>query len=444
MTQTPPLQALHERPVELLRTLLRYDTTNPPGNESECIEFVRRLLEAAGCDTESYARDPGRPNLISRLEGAGDAPPLLLYGHVDVVTTEGQAWSVPPFEARIQDGFVWGRGALDMKSGVTMLLCAFLKAKLEGTRLPGDVIVAILSDEENLGDWGAGFLVEKHPELFAGVRYALGEVGGSTMHLEGVRFYPIEVAQKQVCWTKATLRGHGGHAAMPFRGGAMAKLGRLLSALDRARLPVHVTTVVERELETMAAALPARRAGALRALLDPKTTNRALRRLGRRAPAFEAILRNTVNATIVRGGHKVNVIPAEIELELDCRLLPGFSPDDLLAELEPVVGDDVELEIIRHDRGLPEPDFGLFETLSETLRRLDPEAVPLPVLIGGVTDGRYFARLGIQTYGFLPLKLPEGFIPLGLAHGADERVPVDSLDFGVEAIFGVLERFGDA
>jgi MmyB-like transcription regulator ligand binding domain/Peptidase family M20/M25/M40 len=187
-------------PVELLRELIRFDTTNPPGNEGPCIDHVRDMPEAAGCPTETYALDPARPNLVSRLRGGGDAPPLLLYGHVDVVTTEGQRWTHPPFEAKLVDGEIWGRGALDMKSGVAMMVSAFVAAAARPDDLPGDLVLAILSDEENLGEVGARFLVEQHPELFESVRFALGEVGGSPLHMGGRRYYMIEVAEKQVCW----------------------------------------------------------------------------------------------------------------------------------------------------------------------------------------------------------------------------------------------------
>ena len=165
---------------ELLQELIRFDTTNPPGDEAACIEFVRAQLEAAGCETTIYAKDPARPNLVSRLSG-GDAPPLLLQGHVDVVTTAGQDWTQPPFEARLEDGYVWGRGALDMKGGVAMLVHAFLRARRENVQLPGDLVLVVLSDEEAGGDLGARFLVEEHPELFEGMRYALGEFGGFTL-----------------------------------------------------------------------------------------------------------------------------------------------------------------------------------------------------------------------------------------------------------------------
>jgi acetylornithine deacetylase/succinyl-diaminopimelate desuccinylase-like protein len=425
---------------QLLQELIRFDTTNPPGNETACIAFVQGLLEEAGCETTIYAKDPARPNLVSRLPG-GDAPPLLLQGHVDVVTTAGQDWKHPPFEGRLEDGFVWGRGALDMKAGVAMMIVAFLRAKRENVRLPGDLVLVVLSDEENGGDFGARFLVEEHPELFAGVRYALGEFGGFTLHVGGKRFYPIQVAEKQICWLKATVRGPGGHGAMINRGGTVARLGKLLNDLDRKRLPVHVTPVVRDTVEAIAATLPRRQALVLRSLLKPRLTDQALKLLGPQASMFEPMLRNTVNATIVRGGAKINVVPSEIELELDGRALPGFTPEQLIAEVHGIVGDDVEIELVRHDPGLAEPDLGLFDTLGAIVRELDPEGVPVPLLQIGVTDGRFFSRAGIQTYGFLPMRLPEGFAFNKLIHAADERIPVDGLEFGAEAVWRAVQRF---
>jgi acetylornithine deacetylase/succinyl-diaminopimelate desuccinylase-like protein len=426
--------------VELLRELIRFDTTNPPGNEEACVEFVRAQLEDAGCETRIYAKDPSRPNLVSRLPG-GSAPPLLLQGHVDVVTTAGQQWTHPPFEARLEDGWVWGRGALDMKAGVAMLVHAFLRAKRERVELPGDLVLCVLSDEEHGGDFGARFLVEEHPELFEGVRYALGEFGGFTLHAGGKRFYPIQVAEKQICWLKATVRGPGGHGAMINRGGTLARLGKLLGDLDRKRLPVHVTPVVRDSIERIAAELPRAQARVMRSLLTPRLTDAALRLLGAQRTMFEPQLRNTVNATIVRGGEKINVVPSEIELELDGRALPGFSPEQLIAELQDAVGRDVEIELVRHDPGPAEPDLGLFETLAGVLRELDPEGIPIPLLQIGVTDGRFFSRAGVQTYGFVPMRLPAGFQFAKLIHAADERIPVDGLEFGAEAVWRAIQRF---
>lgn len=426
--------------VELLQELLRFDTTNPPGNETACIEFVRSRLEDAGCETELHAKDPARPNLVSRLRG-GDAPPLLLQGHVDVVTTAGQDWRHPPFAGAIEDGYIWGRGALDMKAGVAMLVDAFLRAKREGVQLPGDVLLVVLADEEAGGDLGARFLVEERTELFAGMRYALGEFGGFTLHLGGKRFYPIQVAEKQICWLKATIRGPGGHGAFVQRGGAVARLGKLLCDLDRKRLPVHVTPVVREFVERIAAELPRKDAIVLRSLLKPRLTDAALRLLGDNAATTEPMLRNTVNATIVRGGEKINVVPSKIVVELDGRALPGFTPDQLIAEVQTIAGDDIELELVRHDPGPAAPDLGLFNTLAGVIRELDPGGIPVPLLQIGVTDARFFGRVGIQNYGFLPLRLPEDFIFTRSIHAADERVPVAAVEFGAEAVFRAIQRF---
>ena len=207
-------------PVELLQRLIRFDTTNPPGNEAECVEFVRSLLEEARVESRLYAKDPARPNLVARLSGKGQSRPLLLQGHVDVVTTTGQAWARPPFGGDLVDGEVWGRGAVDMKGAVAMYVSAFLRAARGELELPGDVVLVVLSDEENGGDYGAKFLVEEHPELFTGIRHALGEAGGISQEIAGKRFYPIQLGEKQICWLKATVRGAGGPVRPRPRGPA--------------------------------------------------------------------------------------------------------------------------------------------------------------------------------------------------------------------------------
>jgi acetylornithine deacetylase/succinyl-diaminopimelate desuccinylase-like protein len=427
-------------PVELLQQLIRFDTTNPPGNEAECIEFLRGLVGEASVEAEVFAREPGRPNLVARLPGKENGRPLLLQGHVDVVTTAGQTWQRPPFGGELVDGYVWGRGAVDMKGGVAMLVSAFLRAARGEIEPAGDLVLAVLSDEEAGGDFGAKFLVEDHPHLFEGVRYALGEFGGFTLHLGGRRFYPIQVAEKQICWLKATIRGAGGHGAMINRGGTMARLARFLRDLDRKPLPVHVTPLAREMLERIAAEVPQPQRGVLRSLLKPRLTDRVLPLLGATRRTTEPLLRNTVTATIVRAGEKINVVPAEIEVELDGRALPGFGPDDLIGELREAVGSDVELELVRHDPGPAEPDLSLFDGLAGVIREIDPEGVPVPLLQIGVTDARFFSRLGIQTYGFLPMRLPDDVDFLTLIHAADERVPAAAIDFGVEAISRALER----
>jgi len=435
---TDATHTIYQRPAELLQRLIRFDTTNPPGNEGELVAFVKDLLDDAGIPSQTFAKDPDRPNLLARLPGRGNAPTVLLQGHADVVTTEGQDWKYPPFEARIAEGYIWGRGALDMKGGVAMMLSAFLRAKAENADLPGDVIFLILADEEAGSDMGAKFLVEEHPELFEGVNYAIGEFGGFPMYVAGKRFYPIQVAEKQLCWIKATVRGPAGHGSMPVRGGAMAKLADLLQKLDQNRLPVHITPVVSQMIEIMADSLEGEPAQGMRMLLNPAATDQVLDAMGPAAQLFDAMLHNTVSPTILHGSNKINVIPGEVSVDIDGRILPGQTPDDLIRELHAMVGDDVEFELIRHDPGPSEPDMGWFKTLSGILQENDPEGVPVPMLISGVTDARYFSRLGIQTYGYLPMILPPDFNFAATIHAANERIPVEAVAFGANAIYRAL------
>jgi len=430
---------IYIRPDELLQRLIRFNTTNPPGNEKDCILYIKGLLEDFGLDTHILSLDDNRPNLVTRLTGQGNSSPILVYGHVDVVPTSGQNWTYHPFEAKVADGCIWGRGTLDMKGGVAMMISAVLRAKAENSRLPGDVILALVSDEETGGRFGARYLVENHAHFFKDVRYALGELGGFTLHLAGKRFYPIMVSEKQVCWIKATIKGPGGHGSIPVRGGAMARLGMLLKRIDKKRLPVHVTPVTRMMIESMSARLPFPLDGVLRALLRPHLTDTVLDLLGAKARAFDPLLHNTVSPTIVRGGDKVNVIPSEIELEMDGRLLPGFGPDDLIKELKDITGPGVDIEVTLHEPGPDKVDMGFFDNLSRILKDADPGGIPVPLLLSGISDARFFSRLGIQTYGFTPMKLPKGFNVAELIHAADERIPVEAVEFGAEAMYSALK-----
>ena len=438
---------IYERPIDLLRTLVRFDTTNPPGDEADCIGYLNGLLQEGGLSTTLLAKDPKRPNLVARLPGRGNAPGLVLQGHVDVVTTANQTWQHDPFAADLVDGLVWGRGSLDMKSGVTMMTCAVLRAAAEGRSPAGDIVLTIMSDEEAGSDYGARFLTEEHPEQFDGAKYALGEGGGSAQYLGDQRFYPLMVAEKQVCWLRARLTGPGGHGSTPLRDGAMARLGQLLTTLNSNRLPVHITPVMEQMLPALAERAPEHLASAAMALLDPARTDATLDQLAAdgvpQARSFDALLHNTVNATVVEGGIKTNVIPSEILLELDGRVLPGFTSDDLIAELHTLLGDDLKIDIIRHDPGRLDVDMSLFPLLKGIVEELDPDGVVIPSMVGGFTDGRMFSRLGIQNYGFLPLKLPPGTNFGATVHAADERVPVEAVEFGLRAIDTLLERYGE-
>jgi len=346
--------------VDLLRELIRFDTTNPPGNEEACVAHIESLLRNHGIEAQRFEQVPGRPNLVAHHAGANGGPPLVLYGHVDVVTTAGQQWTKPPFGAELADGYVWGRGALDMKGGVAMCVAAFIAAHESGSQTP--VRLVILSDEENGGDAGAKFLSLEHPNALGGAKHALGEFGGATQWIAGTRFYPIQVAEKQICWLRAHIRGHGGHGALGVKGGAMRRLGDVLRALDRKQPPVHIIPLVREWFEAMAAELPRGPSLVLRRMLDPRTADLAARAMGTRGRMLSRVIRNTVSPTIVHGSDKINVIPSEIVLEFDGRILPGQTPDDLIRELYDLVGrKNIELEVVRHDPGPPEPDLSFYE-----------------------------------------------------------------------------------
>jgi acetylornithine deacetylase/succinyl-diaminopimelate desuccinylase-like protein len=428
-------------PAQLLQRLLRFDTTNPPGDEGPCLELLRQQFEGRGLEVRMLAALPDRPNLVVRVPGRGQAPPLLLQGHVDVVTAAKQSWRYPPFSGKLVDGWLWGRGALDMKGGVVMMVSALLRCLEEGRPPAGDVVLCCLSDEETGGIHGARFLVEKHPELFAGVRHGLGEGGGATQHIQGRPFYPIMAAEKRTCRLRAVLRGPGGHAARHHRGGTVAALAALLTRLDQARLPVHVTPIAEAFVRGVAAASVEPLPSQLRALLDPKLSDGALEALGVESSRFDSILHNTANATVVRAGDKVNVLPSEASVDLDGRLLPGFEPEQLIAEVRDLIGPAPEIRLLEVGPHLPEPELdGFFGLLCDTLQGLDSRAVPVPALMTGATDQRHFGQLGIRGYGYLPLRLPPEF-GQETVHAADERVPVKALDFGVEALYRVLQRY---
>jgi acetylornithine deacetylase/succinyl-diaminopimelate desuccinylase-like protein len=285
--------------------------------------------------------------------------------------------------------------------------------------------------------------VREHRDLFEGVRFAIGEFGGFTTHRAGRRFYPIQVAEKQICTVVATIRGPGGHGSLPLRGGATARLGRMLERLDRGGLPIHVTPVAREMLTRMAEALPRVPGLVMRQLLHPAIARAALPRMGDQARILGAMLRNTATPTIIETSKKFNVIPSEIKVTLDGRLLPGFEPADLLRELHALIGDDVELEVQMHERCPPEPDLAMLEMLGGILEEADPGAIALPLLMPGVTDARFFSQLGIQTYGFTPMKLPQDFDFWSGVHGSDERVPVGAIAFGADAIHAALERYRD-
>jgi len=322
-----------------------------------------------------------------------------------------------------------------------MMICAMLRVKLEGFVPRGDIILCIVSDEEDGGIHGAGFITEKHRELFKDVRHAIGEIGGFNMSISGKKFFPIMIAEKQRCEIRATIKGPGGHGSLPVKNGAAAKLGEMLRGLDKTRLPVHVTPPVKLMMEALSSNLPFPAGTMLGMLTKPALTNRILDIMGEKGRVFDPILHNTINATILRGGNKINVIPSEVTVHFDGRILPGFGPEDIIHELEAIVGSDIELELMFFDKGPDKPDMSMFDIMSQIIREEENDGIPIPFVVSGVTDARFFAQLGIQTYGFTPMLLTGDIDFSKLLHNADERIPVGALYFGTEAVYKLITRY---
>lgn len=428
--------------VALAQALVRFDTSNPPGNEGACIQHVKSLLDDVDIPSQVFAKSPNRPNLVARLTGDGSAPPLLLQWHIDVVPAGPTEWEHPAFGGDMKNGFLWGRGTLDMKGGIAMMLAAVIKAKSEGLTPAGDIILALAADEEAGRDLGAGYLVTEHKELFAGVRYAIGEFGGFSFNLGGRRFYPIMVAEKQVCHLRATFRGADGHASLRQQANPLGDMARFLDRVQSHELPVHVTPEARLMFEAIRPHLPFLLRQGVGLLLDPRMTALVLKLLGARDRTFSPLFRNTLTPTIVRCGDQINVAPGEASVDLDGRLLPGFGPEKFLSELAHVAGGDAEVEVLRHDQGGGPPDLGLFPFLEGLLVGADPEGIPVPMLMPAATDGRLFARLGIQTYGFLPMLLPESLDFGAAVHGPNERIPVEARTSGAGVFYNLLRRYG--
>ncbi|MGA9598579.1 MAG: M20/M25/M40 family metallo-hydrolase [Acidimicrobiia bacterium] len=429
-------------PVAVLADLIQVDTTNPPGNETAAMDLIRKLLEEAGITPMILARDPARPNLVARIRGRGEAPPFLMQGHVDVVPTGDQQWERDPFGGEVIDGEMWGRGSLDMKGPVVMMLHAFIRLAGSGSPPAGDIILAIVSDEEDSGFYGARFLVDEHPGLFEGVKYCIGEFGGFSFPFAGARFCPIQVSERMGIRFELTLTAEGGHGSMPRRGAAMARLAKVLTDLDRKRLPIHISPATRLMVEGMAAHATGVRRRVMQMLLDERSAAAAFRLMPGQLEAMEPLFRNTVSPTIVHGGDRFNVIPGRITLTLDGRMVPSSNPEEMAGELRRVIGDDIAVEYtVDGEPGPEQPDLGLFPLLADVMTRRDAGLIPVPFMMPAVTDGRWFARLGIQPYGFTPLLLPDGFEFQKLAHAANERVPVTAIETGAGIIYDLLQRY---
>jgi acetylornithine deacetylase/succinyl-diaminopimelate desuccinylase-like protein len=437
--------ALADDARRLCQALLRMDTTNPPGNERVCAEYLAANLAEVGYEPQLLEAEPGRTNLVVRYRGTGALPPLLLTAHLDVVEADASKWARPPFSGDEHDGCLWGRGAIDMKNMAAM--CTAIMRRLAATRavLARDVVFAAVADEEAGCDLGSRFLVEQHRSLVE-AEYAIGESGGFTLHLGDATFYPVQVAEKGFCWVRARVVGEPGHGSMPRHDSAVTRLGEALAAIGRTQLPVHPTKYVREFLDALRARQPALVQPLVRLIARPHLLARIARLVPNAsiARSFSALLSNTASATVVRAGAKTNVIPGVAEFEIDGRTLPGQTDEDLLRELRAVLGPEVELQIMKSAPPVvTEPvESPLFAIIKREVESREPGAQVVPYLIPGFTDAKYFTRTGARWYGFSPVKIEKGsgIRFADMFHGHDERVPVAGLAWGVEVLDSVVRQ----
>jgi acetylornithine deacetylase/succinyl-diaminopimelate desuccinylase-like protein len=429
--------------VDLVRALIRFDTSNTGDpattkGEAECARWVAEQLQEVGYETEYIeAGAPGRANVFTRLKGADSSRgALMLHGHLDVVPAEASDWSVHPFSGAVSDGYVWGRGAVDMKDMVGMMIAVARGFKRSGTVPPRDLVFAFVSDEEAGGKYGCKWLVENRADLFEGVTEAVGEVGGFSLTIPrregGERtLYLIETAEKAMKWMRLTARGRAGHGSMVHDNNAVTAVAEATARLGRHQFPVVLTDAVEQFLQAVAEET------GYTFDVDSPDLEGAIAKLGPIAKIVGATLRDTANPTMLKAGYKANVIPATAEAVVDCRVLPGrFAAFE--REVDEIIGPDVSREWIT-DLPAYETTFDgeLLEAMNAAILAADPDARTVPYMLSGGTDAKHFATLGIRCFGFAPLKLPPELDFASLFHGVDERVPVDALTFGAQ----VLEHF---
>lgn len=423
--------------VQLLSELIQIPSVNTGDpatigdGETRAVRYIQQKLEEVGYQTEFAAETPNRGNLVCRLAGADpDRGALLIHGHVDVVPADASEWQVDPFSGAVQDGYVWGRGAVDMKDMVAMTLALARSLKKHDVIPPRDLIFAFVSDEEAGGFHGAGWLVEHRPEWFAGATEAISEVGGFSVTLENSeRAYLVAAAEKGVAWAKLTAHGRAGHGSMAHDDNAVTTLAEAVARLGRHEFPIHRIPTLNAFLEAITE---------ITGLEFPDNDlEGAIGKLGSISRIVNATIRNTANPTMLDAGYKANVIPSTAVAHVDCRVLPG-TEDQFKQEVKRLVGPDVLVEWTEAPP-LEYPFEGpLVEAMKESLIAEDPEARPVPYVLSGGTDNKAFSQLGIAGYGFSPLRLPPDLDFTALFHGVDERVPVDALLFGTRVLGRLL------
>jgi acetylornithine deacetylase/succinyl-diaminopimelate desuccinylase-like protein len=423
--------------ITLCQELIRIPSVNygeGRGDEKAVAEFIASKLAEVGIESELIETAPNRVNVVAKIAGADQSRPgLVLHGHIDVVPADAKDWSVDPFSGVNKDGFIWGRGAVDMKNIDAMILACVRSWKRNGFTPPRNVLIVFFADEEASGTFGSRWLVKNRPELFSGYNQAVSEVGGFSVTITGDhRLYLIEAAQKGIQWLKLTARGTAGHGSFRNTDNAVTKLSQAVARIGNYEWP---------QLETRTGEIFFRKIAELTGeIYDPKNVEPLLKHLGPAVKMLGATIQNTANPTMLEAGYKANVIPQTASAIIDGRFLPGFE-SDLHDTIKKLAGDDIEIEFVARDIAL-EVEFSgkLVEAMVAAIATQDPEGIPVPYLMSGGTDNKALSELGITGFGFTPLKLPKDLDFFALYHGVDERIPIDGLTFGARVMYEFLEN----
>ena len=436
MASAPQSQTARDEVVELCSDLIRIDTTNTGDTDTSvgeriAAEYVAGKLDEIGLETTILESTRNRASVVARIAGrdrSRDA--LLIHGHLDVVPAEPAEWSVHPFSGEERDGYLWGRGAVDMKDMDAMTLAVVRQWHRDGYVPPRDIVLAFVADEEAGGKLGARWLIDNHADLFEGCTEAISEVGGFSLTVrDDLRLYLIQTAEKGLGWMRLRATGRPGHGSMVHEDNAVTRLCEAVTTLGRHQFPITMTKTVRQFLDATSEAYEIE--------FDLDDIDATLAKLGSLANFIGATLRNTANPTMLDAGYKANVIPSSASAVVDGRFLPG-QEEEFERQLDEILGPDISREWIVKDQALETGfDGPLVEQMVAALHAEDSGARPVPFTMSGGTDAKSFERLGMRCFGFSPLKLPPDLDFAGLFHGIDERVPIEGLHFGVS----VLDRF---
>jgi len=423
--------------IRICRELIQIPSVNfgdGNGNEKEVADHVVKLLEEVGIKSTVYESAPGRCNVIARIKGSdSNRPGLVVHGHLDVVPANAQDWSVDPFKAEIKDGYIWGRGAVDMKNMNAMIIATVRHWARVGFIPERDIVLAFFADEEAGSIYGSHFMVDKHPDVFRGCTEAISEVGGFSVTLpNGKRLYLIETAEKGIHWMRLTAQGRAGHGSVINQENAITRISEAVAKIGNYQWPQRYSKTVKDFFQRIAQVTGRD--------YDEKDLQPLLSELGFASRMIGATLQNTANPTMLEAGYKANVIPGSATAVIDGRFIPGYE-DELNETIRNIVGPDITIQTITRDKSLEVPFEGdLVDQMCRSLLQHDPEAIPVPYVMSGGTDNKALAELGIIGYGFSPLRLEADFDFMAMFHGVDERVPIDGLGFGVLVLKDFMEN----